>query len=196
MKVSSSTILHKSDLGLVKVGLSSPKEVKSAFDEIMDAAGAEGVLVSELASPGIETVVGVAQDELFGPTVMFGLGGVFVEVLKDVSLRLAPLSRADARQMVEELRGRAVLDGFRGMPAADLGAVEDALLGLSRLAVELDGRVSAVDVNPLIVSAEGAAAADALVVLAASVGPAEAARGERPPAAALAAQAATRGGAG
>jgi acyl-CoA synthetase (NDP forming) len=164
MKVSSSTILHKSDLGLVKVGLSSAKEVKAAYDEIMDAKGAEGVLVSELAGPGVETVVGVAQDELFGPTVMFGLGGVFVEVLKDVTFRAPPFDKDEARRMIEELKGYPLLAGARGAKKADVKALVDVIMKVQRLAVDLADDVSELDINPLVVQPKGAVALDALVV--------------------------------
>ena len=164
LKVSSPTILHKSDLGLVKVGLTSPKEVKAAFDELMDAKGAEGVLVTEMVSGGVETVVGVAQDDLFGPTVMFGLGGVFVEVLKDVTFRVPPFDRAEAQRMIEEVKGFPLLTGVRGRPKADVKALVDVLLKVQRLAVDLSGEVAELDINPLVVKPKGAVALDALVV--------------------------------
>jgi acyl-CoA synthetase (NDP forming) len=164
LKVSSSKILHKSDAGLVKVGLASPKEVKAAFDEIMEAKGAEGVLVSELVPSGVETVVGVAQDELFGPTIMFGLGGVFVEVLKDVTFRVPPFDRDEARRMVEEVKGYPLLTGARGRTKADVKALVDVILKVQRLAVDLADDVSELDINPLMVLPKGAVALDALVV--------------------------------
>lgn len=164
MKVSSPTILHKSDLGLVKVGVSSPKDVKAAFDELMDADGAEGVLVSELVGGGVETVVGVAQDDLFGPTVMFGLGGVFVEVLKDVTFRVPPFDRAEAQRMIQEVKGFPLLTGARGRPKADVKALVDVILKVQRLALDLSGDVAELDINPLVIRPKGAVALDALVV--------------------------------
>ncbi|MEY2477234.1 MAG: hypothetical protein QOG87_2549 [Actinomycetota bacterium] len=164
MKVSSPTILHKSDLGLVKVGVSSPKEVKAAFDELMAADGAEGVLVSEMVSDGVETVVGVARDDLFGPTVMFGLGGVFVEVLKDVTFRVPPFDRDEARRMIEEVKGFPLLTGARGRPKADVKALVDVILKVQRLAVDLADDVAELDINPLVVRPKGVVALDALVV--------------------------------
>jgi acyl-CoA synthetase (NDP forming) len=164
MKVSSPTILHKSDLGLVKVGVSSPRDVKAAFDELMAAKGAEGVLVSEMVSGGVETVVGVARDDLFGPTVMFGLGGVFVEVLKDVTFRVPPFDRDEARRMVEEVKGFPLLTGARGRPKADVRALVDVLLKVQRLAVDLADDVAELDINPLVVMPKGVVALDALVV--------------------------------
>ena len=164
LKVSSPTILHKSDLGLVRVGVPNAKEVRAAFDELMAAKGAEGVLVSELVSGGMETVVGIAQDELFGPTVMFGLGGVFVEVLKDVTFRVPPFDRDEARRMVAEVRGFPLLQGARGRPKADLKALVDVILKVQRLALDLSDDLSELDINPLMVLPKGAVAVDALAV--------------------------------
>lgn len=164
LKVSSPTILHKSDLGLVKVGLTTEKQVKAAFDELMDAKGAEGVLVSEMVSGGVETVVGVAQDDLFGPTIMFGLGGVFVEVLKDVTFRVPPFDRAEALRMVHEVKGFPLLAGARGRPKADVKALVDVILKVQRLALDLSGDLSELDINPLVVRQKGAVALDALAV--------------------------------
>src|SRR5204862_5761392 len=115
------------------------------------AAVVDGVLVSELVTGGTETVRGVAHDELFGPTVMLGLGGVFVEVLGDVTFRVPPFDRAEARRMVTELRGSPLLTGVRGRPAADVGALVDAIMRVQRLAVDLAGEVAAVDLNPPVV---------------------------------------------
>ena len=164
LKVSSPTILHKSDLGLVRVGVPNAKEVRAAYDELMAADGAEGVLVSELVSGGVETVVGIAQDELFGPTVMFGLGGVFVEVLKDVTFRVPPFDRDEARRMVEEVRGFPLLQGARGRPKADVKALVDVIVKVQRLALDLSGDLSELDINPLMVLPKGAVAVDALAV--------------------------------
>jgi acyl-CoA synthetase (NDP forming) len=122
------------------------------------------VLVSELVTGGTETVLGVTYDPLFGPTVMFGLGGVFVEVLDDVTFRVPPFDRAEARRMVTELKGSPLLTGARGQPAADVGALVDAIMRLQRLAVDLAGEVAELDINPLVVRPKGAVAVDALVV--------------------------------
>jgi acyl-CoA synthetase (NDP forming) len=164
-KVSSAAILHKSDAGLVRVGLSSPKQVRDAYANIMDAApGADGVLVCEQASAGVECVIGVAQDELFGPVVMFGLGGVFVEVLGDVTFRVPPFSRADAAAMLDEVKGAALLRGVRGRPAVDRKSVVDILMRVQRLAVDLCDEVAELDINPLLAGPRGAVALDALIV--------------------------------
>jgi acyl-CoA synthetase (NDP forming) len=164
LKVSSPTILHKSDLGLVRVGLTSEKAVKAAFDELMDADGAEGVLVSEMVTGGVETVVGVAHDDLFGPTVMFGLGGILVEVLKDVTFRVPPFDRAETLRMVQEVKGFPLLQGARGRPKADVKALVDVILKVQRLALDLSGELAELDINPLVVKEKGAVALDALAV--------------------------------
>ena len=171
MKILSRQIGHKSDLGLVKVGLASPAAVGAAFAELTGRAAAatpsaaiDGVLVSELAS-GIETVVGLTHDVVFGPTVMFGLGGVLVEVLGDVSFRVPPFPASEARLMIEEIRGWRLLRGARGAAPVDIDALVAALMGVQRLALDLGDRVREVDVNPLMARPDGAVAVDALVTM-------------------------------
>ncbi len=172
MKVSSPDLLHKSDLGLVRTSVSSAREVRTVYDELMARARRaggkdariDGVLVCETVNDGVETVVGVAPDPLFGPVVMVGLGGVFVEVLEDVSFRVPPFGRDEAERMVRELRGFPLLRGARGAKPSDLGALVDAIMKVQRLAMELAHDVRELDINPLIVRPRGAVALDALVV--------------------------------
>jgi acyl-CoA synthetase (NDP forming) len=171
LKLCSPDLLHKSDLGLVKVGLTTPAEVEAAYDELLAAARqhapdarVEGVLVSELVSGGVEMVVGVSQDPLFGPVVMLGLGGVFVEVLGDVTHRVPPFDADEARRMLTELKARKLLTGVRGRPPVDQDAVVDVVMKVQRLALDLAGDVAELDINPLVVSPTGAVALDALVV--------------------------------
>ena len=146
--------------------------VAAAYDEILKNAKAykgdariEGVLVQEMVGGGIEAIIGITNDALFGPAVMFGLGGIFAEVLKDVSFRLAPITPAMAREMVEEIKGYPVLAGARGKPAADVDALVDTLVKRSALAVDLKDSVAELDINPLIVmpKGKGVKAADALI---------------------------------
>ncbi|HEX4434834.1 MAG TPA: acetate--CoA ligase family protein [Acidimicrobiales bacterium] len=172
MKIVSADIPHKSDLGLVAVGVRDEDEARRTYKRLVAAAKraaptarVDGVLVAEMVD-GVETVVGIAQDELFGPVVMFGLGGVLVEVLRDVTFRVPPFTEHDAAAMLGEVRGGALLDGVRGAPAADRQALVDVLMKMQRLAVDLSGSVAEVDVNPLLAGPSGAIAADALVVLA------------------------------
>jgi acyl-CoA synthetase (NDP forming) len=172
MKVSSPDLLHKSDLGLVRIGVSSAREVRTAYDELMararraggKRARVEGVLVCETVTDGVETVVGVSQDPLFGPVVMAGLGGVFVEVLEDVAFRVPPFGRDEAERMLRELRGFPLLEGARGARPSDRGALVDVIMKVQRMALELSDDVRELDINPLIVRPRGAVALDALVV--------------------------------
>ena len=172
LKVVSPNVAHKSDVGGVVLGLESHTEVAEAYDEIIRSVQAaqpsaviEGVSVQEMASPGVEVIVGVTTDPQFGPVMMFGLGGIMVEVLGDVAFRLAPLGEGDARDMIDEIQGRQVLDGVRGQPPVDIGAIEAMLDGVSVFAAE-NPDVAELDLNPVIASPEGAIAVDARIVLA------------------------------
>jgi acyl-CoA synthetase (NDP forming) len=172
MKVSSPDLLHKSDLGLVRVGVASAKEARAAFTELMAKAKKaggrnariEGVLVCEMVTGGVETVVGVSQDPLFGPVVMAGLGGIFVEVLEDVTFRVPPFSRGEAERMLHELAGFKMLEGVRGAKPADVDALVDVIMKVSRLALDLSDEIAELDINPLVVKPRGTVALDALVV--------------------------------
>ena len=156
----------------MKLGLTSDAEVDKAYDEVLTNARIykpdariEGVLVSEMAGKGTEVILGAVNDPLFGPAVMFGLGGIFAEVLKDVAFRLAPLTRSEARRMIEEIKGYPVLDGARGGAPADVEALADALVRLSAAAVDLGENFAELDVNPLLVyeKGKGVKAVDALI---------------------------------
>jgi acyl-CoA synthetase (NDP forming) len=171
LKVVSPQITHKSDVGGVKLDLKSPEEVAAAFDEIMAAArraapdaAIDGVSVQQMARPGIEVIVGVSTDPQFGPVIMFGLGGILVEVLKDVSFRIIPIASRDARQMIHEIKGFPLLEGYRGQDPADLAALESLLLRVSAF-VEQQPEVSELDLNPVFAYKDGALAVDARIVL-------------------------------
>jgi acyl-CoA synthetase (NDP forming) len=172
MKVSSPDLLHKSDLGLVKVGVANAKDVRATYTELVaraQKAGGrkariDGVLVSEMVTGGVETVVGVSQDPLFGPVVMAGLGGIFVEVLGDVTFRVPPFDDDQAVAMLDELAGTKMLDGVRGAKPADRGAFVDVIMKVQRLALDLADVIGELDVNPLVVRPKGAVALDALIV--------------------------------
>jgi acyl-CoA synthetase (NDP forming) len=172
LKVQSPDISHKTEARAVRLGVASDAELRAAYDEVIANARAyrkdakiEGVLVQEMAADGVEAILGVTNDPLFGPAVMFGLGGIFAEVVKDVSFRLAPVTASVAREMVEEIAGYPVLAGARGRPRADVDALVNAIVLLSALAVDLKGHVAELDINPLFVFAEGKGvkAADALI---------------------------------
>jgi len=174
VKVDSSAIPHKTEADAVRVGLRDPAAAGPAYDEVTanarrrhPEAPIDGAIVQEMVTDGVEVVVGLVQDPQFGPVVMVGLGGVLVEALEDVAFGAAPLTRDEARRMVEGLRGARVLGGVRGRPPADLEALLDVLLAVSRLGVDAAGAVTALDINPLLVRARGggAVAVDALVVL-------------------------------
>ncbi|MZD10650.1 CoA-binding protein [Streptomyces sp. SID5785] len=171
MKASAPQLAHKSELGLVKVGLTSASQVRDAYRDLTDIARYEGidldgVLVCQMVERGIEMVVGVTHDDLFGPTVTVGLGGVLVEVLKDTAVRVPPFGEDQARALLGELRGHALLDGVRGAPPADVDALVEVILRVQRMALELHGDLAELDVNPLMVlpRGQGAVALDALAV--------------------------------
>jgi len=171
MKIVSPEIVHKTDVGGVRVGVEGEAAVRSAFEEIVASArravpeaNIHGVLVQEMIRGGRETIAGVTRDPSFGALVMFGLGGIFVEVLRDVVFRVAPIHRRDAAEMIAGLRGVRLLDALRGSAAADRRAIEDVLLRLSRLAGDFP-EISELDVNPLLAFPERAVAVDARVLL-------------------------------
>ncbi len=173
MKIVSPEITHKSDVGGVRVGLKDADEVRAAFGEMTAAVKAkepgatiEGVAVQKMAPQGIEVIIGMSKDAQFGPVLMFGLGGILVEVLKDVSFRIVPIERRDAREMIEEIKAYPVLQGVRGQEPADVGALEELLLKLSEF-VEANPQVEELDLNPVFAYKDGALAVDARIVVAA-----------------------------
>lgn len=171
LKICSSDIVHKSDVGGVRLNVRSAEEVYAAFEEILTAARQahpsaviDGVSVQGMAKLGVEVIVGLTSDAQFGPTLMFGLGGVAVEVLKDVAFRLPPLTQRDAGAMIREIRGLPLLTGYRGQLAVDLAALERLLLQVSALA-EAHPEIRELDLNPVFAYADGCLAVDARVVL-------------------------------
>ena len=171
LKVSSAAATHKSDLGMVRVGVGSAAEVKRTYAALTEVASSvlpsgsvDGVLVSEMVTGGVETILGVTRDELFGPTILFGIGGVAVEVYRDVTFRVPPFDRNEARRMISEIRGLPLLQGARGAPKADLGALAATIMKLQRLAVDLSDELVELDINPLVALPKGVVALDALAV--------------------------------
>ncbi len=171
LKIASSDISHKSDAGGVKVGLNNEQEVSQAYSEIMNsvkqrfpAAKIEGISVQNMAKPGVEIIIGMTKDAQFGPVLMFGLGGIWVEVLKDVSFRIVPLTRYDASAMIQEIRGNALLKGYRGSEAVSITVLEDMLLKISEF-VEKNPEIKEMDLNPVFAYKDGAVAVDARIVL-------------------------------
>ncbi len=173
LKISSVDITHKSDAGGVKVNLGDRAAVEQAFDDIMAAARAkfpdadiEGISVQGMARPGIEIIMGMIRDANFGPVVMFGLGGVLVEVLKDVSFRIVPIEKADAEEMTSEIQGRKLLEGYRGQDPADVPCLQEMLVKLSDFVNETPG-IEEIDMNPVFAYKDGAVVVDARIILSA-----------------------------
>jgi acyl-CoA synthetase (NDP forming) len=172
LKIVSPDITHKSDVGGVVVGLTSKKETEAGYAAILKAvrkkqpkARVEGVAVQKMAPEGTQVIVGMSKDPQFGPVMMFGLGGVLVEVLKDVSFRIVPLEKRDAKQMVREIKGYPVLEGVRGKDPADVAAIEALILKLSAFA-EANPQVEEIDLNPVFAYKDGVIAVDARIVVA------------------------------
>jgi len=171
LKISSVDITHKSDAGGVKVNLTDQAAVEKAYDEIMASctakhpdASIEGVAVQGMAKLGTEVIIGMTKDPSFGPVLMFGLGGIFVEVLKDVAFRIVPLEKKDASEMIQEIKGKKLLEGYRGEDPADIPYLEEVLLKLSDLVDKTEG-IAEIDMNPVFAYKEGAVVVDARIIL-------------------------------
>ena len=171
LKIVSPDIVHKSDAGGVKLGLRTSKQVGKAYDDILSAvkqkhpqAVIQGVSVQKMARPGVEVIIGMTKDAQFGPVLMFGLGGILVEILKDVSFRIVPLTKRDAGEMVREIKGYPLLEGYRGQEPVDVSKLEELLLKVSDF-VEQNPEVKEIDLNPIFAYSDGAVAVDARVIL-------------------------------
>lgn len=171
LKIDSPDIQHKTESGGVRLNINNDQELLAAFREIMEnvvrynaTAHINGITVQKMLSGGTECIVGMKNDEVFGPTVLFGLGGVFVEALEDFALRICPLSSLDAREMVSEIRGHRILAGFRGAPPVDKDAIYDVILRMSQLAMDFP-EIKEAEINPLTAFSQGAVAMDALIIV-------------------------------
>ena len=167
LKACSPEVAHKTEKKLIEVDLRSLKEVERAYEAIVERAGEtrlDGLLVQEMVKGSRELVIGMIRDAQFGPCVMFGLGGIFTEVLKDVSFRIAPLEKRDALEMAGEIKGAPILGAFRGMSPVDMDLLASMLINAGKLGMDLDA-VKEVDANPLIISGNKPVVVDALVVL-------------------------------
>ncbi len=171
MKIVSPDIIHKSDAGGIRLNLKSDEAVESAFEEIikngMEVTDREkilGVLISPMVKPGQECIVGMIRDSQFGPVIMFGLGGIFVEVLKDVTFRVLPLYEGDVETMIEEIKGIKLLKGIRGEPAKDINALKNILINISHLALN-HPEIKEIDLNPIIVHEKGASIVDSRIII-------------------------------
>ncbi|MCL2643017.1 MAG: acetate--CoA ligase family protein [Candidatus Bathyarchaeota archaeon] len=170
-KIVSPEIIHKSDAGGVKVGLKTAADVEAAYTTIIENAKKYdpnarllGVLIMEMAPSGIEVIVGAIKDPQFGATIMFGLGGIFVEVLKDVTFKIAPINTDEAKEMINNLKASALLKGYRNTPPADTDALAQILVNVSTLLTE-HPEIKELDLNPILAYAKGASTVDARIIL-------------------------------
>jgi len=167
LKGCAAELAHKSEKGAVRVDIRNDAEARAAFAEICEAMAASGtgsVLVQEYLGGRRELVAGMIRDPQFGPSVMFGLGGILTEILNDVAFRIAPIERSDAMEMMDEIRGRRILDAVRGMKAVDCAALADILVAIGRMGVE-NPEIDEIDINPLIICKGKPVAVDALIGL-------------------------------
>ncbi|MBN1682578.1 acetate--CoA ligase family protein [Candidatus Bathyarchaeota archaeon] len=171
LKIISPQVLHKSDAGGVLISLNDEKAVRTGFNTIISnikknvpTATIEGILVQEMAPKSTEVIIGSTNDPTFGPTLMFGLGGIFVEILKDVSFRLVPITKTDAEEMIEEIKAKKILEGARGNPKADKETIINILLATSKMLIECP-EIKELDMNPVLVYEKGARIVDARVIL-------------------------------
>jgi len=171
MKIVSPDIIHKSDVGGVKLNIKDEKEAKLAYQGIISKAKKynkeariEGVIVYPMVPQGTEIIIGMMKDPHFGPVAMFGLGGIFVEVLKDVSFRIIPLEERDAREMITEIKRYEILKGARGNPPRDIQAIEEVLMKISKLTTE-NPEINEIDLNPIFVFEKGLQVVDARIIL-------------------------------
>lgn len=178
MKIASPDILHKTDVGGVALNLNSADEVRAAFHRMMaevrakaPAARIDGVTVEEMVRGGVEIIIGLNNDAQFGPTILFGLGGVLTEIFQDVAFRVLPITRADAEAMIDEIRGKAVLDGYRGQPPVSRAMLVDLLMSAARMGMDLADRLESVDFNPIVVWGDEHRVLDAKILLRATPQP-------------------------
>jgi 3-hydroxypropionyl-CoA synthetase (ADP-forming) len=172
LKISSPDVIHKTDLGGVELNLRSESEVEAAFERIMSSvrskcpdAVIDGMIVQEMCTGGREIIIGLVNDAQFGPSIMFGLGGVFVEVLEDVSFRVLPIAERDANQMIEEIKGHKILEGYRGLPAISRTMLVDLLLKAGRMGMDIAPRLESVDLNPIMLWDDDHRVLDARIVV-------------------------------
>jgi acyl-CoA synthetase (NDP forming) len=171
LKIASPNVIHKSDSGGVKLGLNNAAQVRMAYNGMMESvnkqypdADIQGVSVQKMVRPGTEVIIGTNKDPQFGPVLMFGLGGVFVEILKDVSFRIIPVNERDAQEMIQEIKGYPLLQGYRGKEPASIPALVDLILKISKL-VEENPKIKELEMNPIFAYRDGAMAVDARIIL-------------------------------
>jgi len=166
LKGSSSTLTHKTELNMIELNIKDEKALEEAYKALEERGKGQldGILVQQMVKGEREFVAGLIRDPQFGPCIMFGLGGIFTEVLKDVTFRVAPLEKRDAIEMMNEIKAKKLLDEFRGKPAVDRDVLASALINLGRIGLEND-EIAEIDINPIIILKDKPVAVDALVVL-------------------------------
>ncbi len=164
LKVCSNKILHKTDVGGVKLGIKDMNELKMNFKEFRKKFPKENLLVDQMAEKGVEIIVGLVQDPTFGISIMCGIGGIFTELYKDVTFRIVPIEKYDAEQMVEEIKGKKLLEGFRNIPA-NKQLVVDLIMKVSKIGQELKDRIDQMDLNPVFVYENDICVVDAKLIL-------------------------------
>ncbi len=171
MKIASPDVVHKTDSGGVRLGLKNPAEVKKAYEDILKSvqkrhprALIHGISVQKMVPPGTEVIIGTSKDPQFGPVIMFGLGGIFVEVLKDVSFRVIPVNQRDAQEMIHEIKGFPLLQGYRGKEPASISALLGMILKISKL-IDRNPEIKEMELNPIFAYKDKALAVDARIVL-------------------------------
>jgi len=167
LKLMAEDIVHKSDTGAVKLNLKTKEEVEAAYDELFSipSQAEKKISVQNMAAePITELIIGMTTDPQFGPALMFGIGGILVELLEDVSFRIAPITEYDAKEMIHEIKGFPILDGYRGKPKADINAIVDVLLKISDLAVKYE-EINEMDLNPVFIYDNGLICVDARIIL-------------------------------
>ena len=171
LKIVSPDVIHKSDSGGVKLSLNNVTEVKKAYDEILKKvkkqypdAVIHGVSVQKMIQPGTEVIVGTSKDPQFGPVIMFGLGGIFVEILKDVSFRVIPVEQRDAQEMIKEIKGYPLLEGYRGKEPVNISVLVEIILKISKL-IEENPQIKELELNPIFAYRNKAVAVDARIIL-------------------------------
>lgn len=164
LKVCSSKILHKTDVGGVKLGIKDMNELKKTFQEFRKKFPKENLLVDQMEKKGVEIIIGLVQDPTFGLSIMYGLGGIFTELYKDVTFRIVPIELYDAKQMVEEIKGKKLLEGFRNIPA-NKQLVIDLIMKVSKIGEELNDHIDQMDLNPVFVYEKDICVVDAKIIL-------------------------------
>jgi acetyl-CoA synthetase (ADP-forming) len=171
LKITSPDVIHKSDSGGVSLSINSVSEVKKAYGEILKkikkqfpTAVVHGISVQKMVRPGTEVIVGTSKDPQFGPVIMFGLGGIFVELLKDVSFRVIPVERRDVQEMIQEIKGYPLLQGYRGKEPANISALVEIILKISKL-IEENPQIKELELNPIFVYRDKAVGVDARIIL-------------------------------